>query len=270
MDSKIVWIGTVSMPMCSRLLMISMFVAVAIFASRIASAADPCEKRQHEGTIYIICSVDPAGHDLRLFWKNRAEQPYRRFSDIAEDVDKDGRTLRFALNAGMYKPDYSPLGLYVQDGLILNPVNTAQVEGPPGQVPNFYKTPNGVFYLDGTAAGILPTETYIARRKTVNFATQSGPMLVIRNKLHPALIPGSSDRTRRSGVGVCDKGVVRFAISETKVNFHEFATLFRDALGCANALFLDGGNGSGIYSPHMGRNDNSWHGGFGPIFGLVD
>ena len=31
-----------------------------------------------------------------------------------------------------------------------------------------------------------------------------------------------------------------FAISETPVNFHTFARLFRDRIGCRNALYLDG------------------------------
>jgi uncharacterized protein YigE (DUF2233 family) len=95
-------------------------------------------------------------------------------------------------------------------------------------------------------------------------------MLVIEAELHPTLIPGSTDRTRRSGVGVCEGGQVRFAISEGRVNFHDFARLFRDHLSCPNALFLDGGRGAGLYLPEMRRNDFSWHGGYGPIFGLVE
>jgi uncharacterized protein YigE (DUF2233 family) len=69
---------------------------------------------------------------------------------------------------------------------------------------------------------------------------------------------------------VCKDGDVRFAISEDWVNFDEFARLFRDQLGCDNALFLDGGRGVGLYSPDLGRNDFSWHGGFGPMFGIAD
>jgi uncharacterized protein YigE (DUF2233 family) len=33
---------------------------------------------------------------------------------------------------------------------------------------------------------------------------------------------------------------VVFAVSEAPVNFHGFARLFRDELGCRDALFLDG------------------------------
>jgi uncharacterized protein YigE (DUF2233 family) len=95
-------------------------------------------------------------------------------------------------------------------------------------------------------------------------------MLVIDGKINPIFIPGSTDRTRRSGVGICEGGVVRFAISDDSVNFHDFATLFRDELKCADALFLDGGGGAGIYVPALDREDWSGHGGFGPIVGLVE
>jgi len=183
---------------------------------------------------------------------------------------RGGRTLVFAMNAGMYLTDFSPIGLYVENGRELRPANTKTMDGPPGKVPNFYKKPNGVFFLNDTDAGILPTTDYLKRRPKTRFATQSGPMLVIKNKLNPIFIAGSADRTRRSGVGVCNGGSVRFAISEGVVNFHDFARLFRDRLKCPNALFLDGGNGVGIYEPGMGRNDMSWHGGFGPVIGLVE
>lgn len=95
-------------------------------------------------------------------------------------------------------------------------------------------------------------------------------MLVIRNRINPIFIVGSTDKTRRSGVGICSGGAIRFAVSEDAVNFHDFAKLFRDHLQCPNALFLDGGGGAGIYVPALGRNDVSWHGrDYGPIFGFV-
>ena len=71
-------------------------------------------------------------------------------------------------------------------------------------------------------------------------------------------------------MGVCEGGQVRFAISEGRVNFHDFARLFRDHLLCPDALYLDGGRGAGLYLPEMRRNDFSWHGGYGPIFGIAE
>jgi uncharacterized protein YigE (DUF2233 family) len=233
--------------------------------------AAPCESQSFEGSNYVVCSVDPKGQELRLFWKDAAGRPYRHFSDIAEAVAGEGERLVLAVNAGMYDEAFAPIGLYVEEGRELRALNATKMTGSPGQVPNFYKRPNGVFLIDGTGAGILTTDAYREMGgEGARLATQSGPMLVIGGKLHPALIPGSSDRTRRSGVGVCASGTVRFAISEGSVNFHDFARLFRDELKCPDALFLDGGRGVGLYEPGLGRNDWSWHGGYGPIFGLVE
>ena len=38
------------------------------------------------------------------------------------------------------------------------------------------------------------------------------------------------------------------------MRFHDFATLFRDRLGCRNALFLDGSISS-LYAPGLRRHD---------------
>ncbi len=251
---------------------ISLATLLALVFAMAASAAEAqhCAEERFENANYVVCTLDPAAADLRLFWKNAAGEAHRSFASVAAAVASEDRQLVFAMNAGMYQSDFSPVGLYVEGGAQLIPPNLRTVEGPARQVPNFYKRPNGVFYFGAAGAGILPTEEFVAAQLDVAFATQSGPMLVIDNELHPALIPGSTDRTRRSGVGVCEGSQVRFAISNDGVNFHDFARLFRDRLACPNALFLDGGSGVGLFSPQLGRNDFSWHGGFGPIVGLVD
>lgn len=250
--------------------LISSILAVLATLATQAAQAHPCVEDRFEGTNYVVCTVDPIASELALFWKNAQDQPHRTFSNVANTLREQGKDLIFAFNAGMYQSDFSPLGLYVENGEQLRPADTLTIEAPPREVPNFYKEPNGVFSLGETGASILPTDVFLAAQPDIRFATQSGPMLVIENALHPALIPGSSDRTRRSGVGVCEGGLVRFAISDDRVNFHDFARLFKDHLSCADALFLDGGRGAGVYIPQMRRNDFSWHGGFGPMVGLVE
>ncbi|MBY4606509.1 phosphodiester glycosidase family protein [Rhizobium sp. 9T] len=245
------------------------FVLAALLPLHHAQA-EQCEKVTFDEAQYVVCSLEVRKVDLRLFWKGADGEPYRAFSSLAEAVRAEGRKLTFAVNAGMYRADFSPMGLYVENGRELKPANMAAAQSAAGQVPNFYKKPNGVFFLGEAGAGILPTDVFLKLAPKARFATQSGPMLVIANRLNPIFIIGSTDRTRRSGVGVCENGIVRFAISEDGVNFHDFARLFRDRLQCPDALFLDGGRGAGLYNPEMGRNDWSWHGGYGPIFGLVE
>lgn len=230
---------------------------------------DPCLRQSFEGTAYIVCSVDPEKADLRLFWTDAGGKPYRRFSGVADDLAAQGKALIFAMNAGMYREDFTPMGLYVEDGRELIPANTDTPPITSGPVPNFYKRPNGIFYFDEEGAHILPTEDFLKQKRKVRLATQSGPMLVIDNRINPIFIPGSTDRTRRNGVGISADGWLRFVISEDRVNFDDFARLFRDELKCPDALFLDGGRGTGLYNPALGRNDTSWHGGYGPVIGLV-
>ncbi|MBB3590754.1 uncharacterized protein YigE (DUF2233 family) [Rhizobium sp. BK529] len=244
--------------------------AQAADAGSAPAPSQPCTRQTFEGAAYIVCSVDPAKADLRLFWKDAAGKPYRGFSNLAAAVTGQGHRLIFAMNAGMYREDFTPMGLYVEDGEALIPVNR---EAPPkvsGPVPNFFKQPNGIFYLDETGARIIPTADFLKQKPNTRLATQSGPMLVVEGKINPIFILGSTDRTRRNGVGLSSDGTLRFVISEDSVNFHDFARLFRDELRCENALFLDGGNGTGLYNPALGRNDTSWHGGYGPILGLVE
>ena len=100
--------------------------------------------------------------------------------------------------------------------------------------------PNGVFWIGDGAAGVTETSRYLANPPAARYATQSGPMLIVDGKIHPKIQPSGTSAKIRNGVGVSDTGAVVFAIAEEPVTFDAFARLFRDGLGCANALFLDG------------------------------
>ena len=262
------------MRLASLSLIAALLLAALPFAGPAAAApATPiCGKLQVEATRYTVCRAAP--DEIGLHWRDARGRPYRSFGALAAGLREQGGKLVFAINAGMYDTDFRPIGLHVEDGETLVKLNSG--EAPPGQtpVPNFYKKPNGVFFVADGRAGILTAEAYAATAPAARIATQSGPMLVIGGQLHPALIPGGTDRTRRSGVGVCGEGEgegeVVFAISDGAVNFYDFALLFRDRLGCPDALFLDGGRGAGIHDPALGRNDTSWHGGYGPMLAVAD
>jgi uncharacterized protein YigE (DUF2233 family) len=240
----------------------------AVFVANAASSA--CRNENFEDAAYIVCSFDLTKDQVRTFWRSGQGEPHRTFDVLAEMLKADGRTLTFAMNGGMYGDDFSPIGLYVEEGRELTPANTVTIEGPQSQIPNFYKKPNGVLYIGDGMAGVMETGRFLAERPQAAFATQSGPMLVIDGEIHPAFIPDSTDRKPRNGVGISSPTDVHFAISEGRVNFHDFARFFRDGLGCDNALFLDGGSAPGLYAPELGRDDRPGHGGYGPIIGVVE
>jgi uncharacterized protein YigE (DUF2233 family) len=234
-----------------------------------ANASSGCRSETFEDNAYTVCSYDLNDADLRVFWQDPGGAPYRTFSALADDLAARNDGLAFAMNGGMYHEDLSPVGLLIVAGQELSAANTIDLPADIQPVPNFYKKPNGIFFVGDGEAGVLETEFFLERQPAAEFATQSGPMLVIEGDLHPAFIIGSSDRRQRNGVGVSSPTEVHFAISDGNVNFHDFARFFRDELGCDNALFLDGGSAPGIYAPALGRDDPPGHGGYGPIVGVV-
>ena len=218
------------------------------FCASVAFAAStPCHSLTVEGSAYTVCEIDLQRHIVRLFWRKPDGAPYGYLTALP-GAQHAGR-LAFAMNAGMYDPDYRPVGLYVENGRELVRANTRAGPG------NFHMRPNGIFYIAGETAGVLDTASFLKDRQHVDFATQSGPMLVINRQLHP-LFGRSSSRKFRNGVGLRDDHTLVFAISDTEVTFSDFARLFRDRLKCDNALFLDGGSVPSLYAPELRRSGN--------------
>lgn len=220
-----------------------------------------CEDVTFEGQSWTTCTVAPATEDLRLFHSDSTGGLYGSFSAIDGD-QPDGRRLGFAMNAGMYHSDRSPVGLYVEDGeqtmrLVTNP--------GPG---NFGLLPNGVLCLTDTHARVIETLRFEAEKPECRDATQSGPMLVIDGALHPRFLTRSTSRYVHNGVGTTDAGdLAVFAISNGPVTFHEIGRFFRDHLGLPQALYFDG-NVSRLHAPALGRSDAGFV--LGPIVGVLE
>lgn len=223
-------------------------------------ASQWCNTQEFEQKSYIVCRANPDGDKIRLFLNKPDGSPYYSFSNVNKELAKNGETLAFAMNAGMYHADYSAVGLYIENGQEQHAVSTQDALG------NFYMKPNGIFYLANGKAGVLETQNYLRSGIKADYATQSGPMLVINNTIHPRFIPNSPFLEYRNGVGVTNEGEALFVISRQKVNFDELARFFRDILKTPNALFLDGSISS-LYAPEMNRKD-WWHP-MGPIIGVV-
>lgn len=238
-------------------------LAATLLAAAPASAyAANCHWTGYLGNDYAVCVFDPVKDHIRLYNADAAGKPYGGFRALAKDIWQSGKHyIRFAMNAGMYHSDLSPVGLHVEEGVEKH----ALVRG--GGWGNFFLRPNGVFYIgkDGKA-GVLETEAYAASGLQPRLATQSGPMLVIDGKIHPAFLPESDSLKMRNGVGVDDKGQVVFVVTRGRVRFYDFAVFYRDVLNCDNALFLDGSISS-MMVPEWGRRDESEP--LGPIIAVT-
>lgn len=230
----------------------------ALFLLASPAAAVTCENIDHLGASYTVCDV-AASDDLRLFLRDETGDILGGFSAVENHT---GRALLFAMNAGMYHDDRRPVGHYVEEGETEQSVISSDGPG------NFGLLPNGIFCI-GVALNVFETHAFLAASPQCIHATQSGPMLVIDGALHPRFIPNGTSKFIRNGVGTsADGSRAVFAISNDAVNFHDFATLFRDRLGLPNALYFDG-KVSRLYAPSLNRSDFGFNQ-LGPIVGVLD
>ena len=236
--------------------MIRLAVLALLLLPSVAQAA--CRNMTFDDAPFTICDVQ-ASEDLRLF-STGPDGNLGSFNAVDDMLATQGKALDFAMNAGMYHRDHSPVGLFVADG-----VETAALvtrDGPG----NFGLLPNGALCITDHFA-VIESHAFADVKPACTYATQSGPMLVIDGVLHPKFLVDSPSTYIRNGVGVSADGQTAiFAISDVAVNFHTFARLFRDALGTPNALYFDGSI-SRLYAPDLGRHDAGLP--MGPIIGTV-
>jgi len=209
-----------------------------------------------DSTRFLSFVAEPS--DIKFYWKDDQGQVIGSLQNLKSLVGSKNQELRFAMNGGMYQKDSTPQGLFVENGKMLASIDTLSGSG------NFYLKPNGVFYLTKDKADVCESTKYLPR-KDVQFATQSGPMLIIDGKIHPAFIKGSANLNIRNGVGLLPGNKVLFVMSKVAVNFYDFASYFK-SMGCENALYLDGFV-SRTYLPE--KNWTQLDGNFGVIIGVT-
>src|SRR5690606_38625838 len=163
---------------------------------------------------YSACRIDAQTlsdprYSLQLFWQqadNSANntQPLLTFDTLLATLPAE-RTLNFAMNAGMYNENYAPIGYTVIEGKELRALNIKEGGG------NFHLLPNGVMWWDKSGK-VQVTESNALDKQLKSgtaqpwYATQSGPMLVINNEIHPQFNPDSTSIKLRNGAGVCSDG----------------------------------------------------------------
>ncbi len=83
-----------------RLIYTSVFLL--LLACAVAPASEP---------LCITKVIDLTQDSLALFYLGDDQRPLRSFQQLQQMLAKDGKRLSFVMNAGMFHPDRSPVGL---------------------------------------------------------------------------------------------------------------------------------------------------------------
>lgn len=233
----------------SAILVVLVLAGMFVFAQKLKSTDDQ----------FVSYIVDAKKQDIKLYWKDDQQEIFKSIQNLKSWLSKKRKKLVFAMNAGMYKKDNSPQGLFIENRKIVTALDTTSGAG------NFYLKPNGVFYIRVDNLPVICSTTKFINNGKLKYATQSGPMLVIDGQIHSAFKKGSTNLNIRNGVGIMPDHRIVFVMSKKEVNFYDFAEYFKN-LGCKNALYLDG-LVSRTYLPE--KNWKQTDGNFGVIIGVT-
>ena len=223
-------------------------LAIAACTPAVQQTADSaCQVVTFENASFTDCIATSQHNRIRLV----IDPSVRDLPALARSMESTNRQVSFAMNGGMYDDAGPPIGLAISDGRQVHPLNRKSGAG------NFHLLPNGVFSVENDGWHVRTTDAYAALRKAgPEVATQSGPMLVIAGTLHPQIAADGPSRYVRNAVGIDASGKAHFIISDQPVSFGVMARLFRDRLGCPDALYLDG-SVSALWDPARGRIDST-------------
>lgn len=210
---------------------------------------------------FISHTVDLKTQQLKLYWQNKDSISFRNHFHLKKELESNNQNLIFAMNGGMYLSDGSPQGLFIENGITKAPLDTI-TKG----YGNFYLQPNGVFYITNEKEGVVCQTSEFKPNTNIGYATQSGPMLVINNRIHSVFEKNSRHYNIRNGVGVLPNGELLFAMSKDTITLYDFADFFKSN-GCKNALYLDGAI-SKTYLPE--KNWEQLDGSFGVIIAEIE
>lgn len=227
-----------------------------------------CHKESFEGQGFTVCDYvssptpEAASSDMsfHLAWKGKDGRPLGSLPALKAALGPDAGHVLFAMNAGMYHPGQRPVGLLVQDGAVVTPLETHSGSG------NFYDLPNGVFWIDRQGNPRVASSRNFVVLEEVVWATQSGPLLVEQGKLHP-IVGRATRKAVRNAVATCFDHSAIFVISDEAITLGQLARYLRYGYGCPDALYLDGAV-SVLWSPDLKRLDDRE--GLGPILYVLE
>ena len=122
-----------------------------------------------------VVRIDPARTTMHILGRS----PLQRTPMAAwKWAVRKGWNPLVVMNGGMFHPDRTPVGLFVDEE---GPWTKHNLENGDG---NFFLKPNGVFGV-GHEGKAFVVESAQYKQGESRIATQSGPMLVVYGKIHP-------------------------------------------------------------------------------------
>lgn len=233
------------MKLTKMILGLSSLLGLSTLALHVQASTDYIQIKQNQRIIADAVRVDRL-EQLQLVLNNQQGIAYKKFNAIQKAFPKC--KLSFAMNAGMYHANFSPVGLYIEQFQQRSPLNLSTT-----QFGNFFLQPNGVVAWNKKQAVILTTKQYVQSNFKAEFASQSGPMLLLDGKINSIFSPSSDSLKIRNGVGIKNNQLY-FVISREKMNFYDFANIFKTQLKVEQALYLDGSISS-AFIPQAKRHD---------------
>ena len=98
-----------------------------ILIAACARRRKPLRRYRGASSTYAVCDFDARERDVGCC--TTQEQMLWLFARLADGLANKGEALVFAMNAGMYAEDRTPVGLYVENGRTLNGANTRSGSG---------------------------------------------------------------------------------------------------------------------------------------------
>lgn len=159
----------------------------------------------------------------------------KKYGEPIADIARRARAI-IGINGGFFTPEHKSIGLLIKSGKKINPMH--------------YTSWWSVFSIRGDTPIILP-QWQVKSTRGFKMALQVGPRLVVNGR-----IPKLKNRKNaaRSAVGITQTGKVIIVATEgAGISLTDMAQLmyrsrFINGLGCPNAMALDGGRSSQLYS----------------------
>ena len=198
-----------------------------------------------EGDSAIVARADMRRVRMRMLSRGDGIRSYAQAGDV---LRRRGQRMLLATNGGLFADQ--PIGLHVEDGRVVRPLNL-DASPPAGQLPgNFYYLPNAVLWQDRAGAVHLRDSRRMrGRTAEVRDGLQSGPALLLDGAMHRVARPPNRGVAHANRSAACVTGPHELVIVfvPRPSTFPQLAR-FLSRLGCRDAVFLDG-NVPGLLVP---------------------